>query len=614
MKRKISAFVLLIMLASLFAACGASPTNTPVPPPATTAAPAPTTAAPVAPTAAPATTAPVATTAAPPATTAAASPTAAAGAAYTIKPAPVAVPPPASAKKGGTLTIGQLGLPVGIAPLTVSANITNIRANIFNLIWTSGLVEYNYTSLEWTYDLAKDLKISADGKTYTFTLRNDIKWSDGTPITVDDFKYSFDNISKPNPSNPALSYSSLQDKLLIKGYEVDKAAGTVAATLDKSYNREVALNLINNTIAPKHVWDGKPFFDPAGNPEILKPTVTSGPYKVKSYDDKSQGVFERNANWHRGTPNFDEVIVKAFSPTVISEGLKNGQADVTVNAMPSAFFKDLSTSPNLDLKEWTSLQDNYRYIVFNTTRAPFDDKQLRLALAHTFDRNVLITAAEAGRATPAFSITAEESPFFPAENPRFPFDLAKAKSILEQGGYKLEGGKLMGKDGKPLTFKVSHSGNDPQGKGLATIAQAQFKLVGIDVEVESKDPQSYLTDLVTQKYDAGIGLVGDLVFPDPDTQKTFFIKEGVFNVAKFALPRIDEIFKDLGPVEQDTAKRKALYAEAFKLVTENVPSIAFYRVKSYVAVNKKVGGIDLSKFKGGYIHLNGGVANWYFTS
>jgi peptide/nickel transport system substrate-binding protein len=611
MRKKLSLILLTLLVAALLAACGDN-TPTPAASSTTAAAGAATTAASGAATTAAATTAAAPAVANTPLPTLPAQAPAATSSDTGVGPVGAWPTPPADAKKGGTLTIANAGPLSPTLPATGSStDVTAAYLNLTNLIWANGLLEFNYTTLKWQLDMAKDFKVDPTGKIFTFTLRPDLKWSDGSPITADDFQFTFENISKENKENPAFNYALLSDMKRISSYKGDAAAGTVTVTMNDVYARDIALYYVNFSPVPKKIWEGKPYFDPSNNPEIKKPSVVNGPYKIESYDPNTQGVFVANQYFHRGKPNFDKIILKPFAPNLVYEALKTGQADVSISLMPPSQFNEVKANADLKTYEWYGVQSEYRYIVYNTTKAPGNDKALRQAIGYALDRNAMIKLAENGRAVPQFTFTNENSPYFNPEINRYNYDIEKSKKILADAGYTLQGATLVGKDGQPVKFTLSHANEDVPGKLAATYVQAQLKQLGIDVTVEGKDGNTYLTALVTKKYDVGVGTTGGSVFPDPDTVKFFYTKDGVFNVAGYAVPRLDEIFAQASH-ELDNAKRKQLYGEAQKILTEDLPSQVFYAQIAYIAANKKVGGIVPSK--GGRIGLNYAVSGWYFTS
>jgi peptide/nickel transport system substrate-binding protein len=596
-KKKLSVLILAIFIATLLAACGSSttPTSGQTPATAATTAPAQATATRAAPTTAPAP------------TLAATQPSAS-----NVSGIPK-VPPlptlPAEAKKGGTLTVANAGpLPTNLPANPNTTETVGAWFNIRGLIWGPGLMSFNFTSLEWQLEYAEDLKVDESGKILTFKLRPDLKWSDGSPMTVDDFQYTFDNLSKPNKENPALNYARLADTARVASYKSDPATSTIVVTLAQAYARDLALYYSIYPPVPKKVWEGKPYLDGSNNPEIKKPTVVSGPYKIDNYDSGTQGTFVANPYYYRGKANFDTIVVKSFAPNLVYEAIKTGQADISFDVLPPSRYNEVKADTSVKTYEWTPANPNWRYIAYNTTAAPFNDKALRQAITHALDRDTLIRLAETGRAIPMYTFLTDNSPYYNPEVPKFAFSLDKAKKTLEESGYKLQGTSLLGKDGQPLKATLIHETTDAPGKLMATYLQAQLKQLGIEVQVEAREPQSYLSALVTKKYDFATSTTG-LVFPDPDTPKYFFVSDGVYNVAGLKNARVDELFK-IGSSELDTAKRKQIYKEIQSILAEEQAISIIYGRVPYIAASAKIGGIVPSK---GRIDENYAIATWYFN-
>ncbi|TMC68832.1 MAG: hypothetical protein E6J13_13175, partial [Chloroflexi bacterium] len=178
-----------------------------------------------------------------------------------------------AARKGGTLRASTLGgLPKVLHPYPEPQNNTTPASDAQNLIW-AGLISVDYDkTLDYRADpkrdLAKDLpKISSDGKTFTFTLRDDIKWSDGKPITAADFQFAWDQASKKE--NNWVALTTVVDR--IASFKTPDPK-TVEVTLKDQLARFLALG-IAGAIAPmpRQVWEGKPWLDATANPEVLKP-------------------------------------------------------------------------------------------------------------------------------------------------------------------------------------------------------------------------------------------------------------------------------------------------------------------------------------------------------
>ena len=179
-------------------------------------------------------------------------------------------------------------------------------------VWSGSLLRLDENTLDYEPNMAESYTISEDGLTFTFKLRQDLKWSDGQPMTAQDWQWAYDQATKPENEYPYLSqlefiksYKALDDHTLeIKIGEVyAPALGQMSGLI---------------TPLPKHVWEKLDWSDPEKNPEINNPTVVSGPYKLKEWKRDQYALFEANENyWYHGAPNITETPSK-LCPTLIS--------------------------------------------------------------------------------------------------------------------------------------------------------------------------------------------------------------------------------------------------------------------------------------------------------
>ncbi|NWJ44253.1 MAG: ABC transporter substrate-binding protein [Chloroflexi bacterium] len=590
-KKLYVAVALFMVVTSLLAACG---DNTATPVPATTAAAtkaattaAATTAAATtaAATTAAATTA-AATTAA--ATTAAAT-TAAAGSDYVLSPVKQ-VTPPAASKGGNFSEIIMAELPSDVHPYPSAATNSDTSSEIGHFIWGGSLASFSYVDLKWHLEAAKDLKVSSDFKTFTWTLRSDLKWSDGSAITVDDYQFAYDNASKNDKANPDNDYVGIEDLQRTTSFKTDSATGTIIQTLDKLYPSSLALaysTLV--TPVPKKVWDGKTWYDPTKNPEMSKPTVTSGPYMVASFDPKAALVLKPNPNWYRGKANFDQFTIKPGSAQIVLEAVKTGQVDWAEN-IPPAQYAQAKADPSLDAQvDWPIVNSSYRYIEYNTKHTPMDDKAFRQAIVFALDKDNLRKVAENGLGTAVASWILPNDPFYNKSLNDYKYSLDTSKKLLADAGYKLDGGKLLGKDGKQISLTVIFPTSSNPRKLIATYLQQQLAQLGIDIKVDGKEFNAYLQQLTkTKDWDISLSAAGG-GYPDPDSFRTSITSDSTQNNSGYSNKTVDDLFKQ-GIVEPDTAKRKVIYDQIQKILNDDVPISFLWTLPSPNAFAKKVTG------------------------
>jgi peptide/nickel transport system substrate-binding protein len=561
-------------VALLLAACSPAPSAAP------TSAPAPTTA----PTAAPASQ-----------PTTAAAPTSAA--------APTQAPTQAPTAQAATNTAGQSLVIASLAnlsktlhPYPDAASFTQSWTDAAILLWgdhaSGGLLMFDWNTLEYVPAMATDMpKVSADGKTYTFTLRNDVKWIDGSPITVDDFQFAWDNASKPE--NNFVGLDQLEE---ISSYRTpDK--NTIEITLNEQKARDVALGTVNSIgPVPKKVWENKAWNDATANPEILNPSVVLGPYRVQDFKIAEGAAFTAVNTYPGGQSKIPTVqILPGQQPTVAYESLKSGRANWAPN-IPPAQYQEAKSNPDLNMVEWTAANATYRTIEFNTARPFLSDKRVREALARAISRDDVLDVAEGGLATPQYSFIQPTNTKWSNGNvEKYDLDLDKAKQLLQDAGYKLQGSSLMGTDGQPIKLQVLFPTSSAPRAKIATYLQQQWKLLGVDVEVKGLDFNAY-TDQVGQKKDFDISLAayggGSL---DPELgPRAQLITGGQQNVTGYSNPQVDELFKQ-GASELDDAKRKQIYDQIQVLVNADLPQHYLYALKAFSPVSKKVTGVVASK-------------------
>lgn len=478
------------------------------------------------------------------------------------------------------------------------------------LIWGGGdggggLLSFDWEALDYRPAMATDMpRVSADGKTYTFTLHDNLKWSDGSPITVDDFVFAYDQASKEESKYVGLD--TLQD---IGSFRApDKS--TIEVTLKEARPRDLALGIVNAiSPVPKAVWSGRAWLDTATNPEILNPSVVIGPFKVQDYKIAEHGVFLPVDTYWVGRARVPQVEILANQqPTVAYESLKSGRASWVHNLPPSQ-YQDARANPDLRIQQWTAANASYRTLEFNLARPFLSDKRVRQALACAVSRQDVLDVAEQGLGVPQYS-------FIPPTNTRwvnngvekYDQDMARSQQLLQEAGYQLTNGQLIGQDGQPVHLQVLYpTSSGPRGK-IAAYLQQQYKQLGIEVEVKGLDFNAY-TDQVQNRRDFDISLAtyggGSL---DPDLgPRAQLLSTGQQNVTGYNNPQVDDLFKQ-GAAELDASRRKQIYDQIQALVNADMPSHYLYALDAIDAFSSKVQGV--ATHKGDRLDYNDALLQW----
>jgi len=492
---------------------------------------------------------------------------------------------PGTPTKGGTLTQAIVGTDAkSFHPyLTTDSPSGSYQGYVFGV----NLSQYDPKTLEhipfgatWT--------VSDDKKTYTFTLKN-IQWSDGQPLTTDDFVWTYQQAIKPENQYPYADNLSLIDSY------VAKDAHTLVVTLTDALT--VGLEAADAILPlPRHVWEKYPWGDPSKNPEISSPSVVSGMWKLKEWKQEDHATFEANDSYFDGRPKIDTFTIRVFgTPEVAFQALKSGQIDYNPSIQP-ADYKSAKALSKDTVYEWYPAVGEWSYIGFNLRHAPLQDPHVRHAIAYATDRKGLIDAAAFGLAKPIYAGFVQESPVFTADVEHYDFAVDKARDLLKQSGYTLDSSKkLLGKDGKQLSFKLLYPTSSKPREAIATILKQQLGDLGINVDVQGLEFQAYVSAIQSAPFDWDLQLGAWSTSIDPYWNKDIWSAKFVpdLNAGDYVNPQVESLFNQ-GSTQFDETKRKQIYAQIQQILATDEPNVFLYEPLTFVGMSKKVGGITVS--------------------
>jgi peptide/nickel transport system substrate-binding protein len=617
MRKRVPLLVALIMLVSLLlAACGDTPTNTAVSttaPAATTAATATTaaaattaatattaaaattaagtaTTAPAATTAAgTATTAPAATTAAGTATTAPAATTAAAAGGAVYNAGGISLPDPRgndkkapAGKAGGNLNLASPSDAKSLHPyLTSDATSTDWQ----NYVWGASLVASDLGTTQPTvnFDVATGLKVSDDKLTYTFTLKDTLKWSDGKPIVAQDYEFTYKNALDPANKWPYVAdYTDLIESVTAPD------AKTVVFKFKKAEIFAIAKASLNPL--PKHVWEGKNWSDPTQNPEIDKPTVVSGVWKLREWKRGQYIIFEKNTAYSIDTPAQLDTVTISIVPTRAAQvaKLKAGELDyVELNATEYQEAKGISTA---QVVEYYAAQSSWTYIGFNFRKSYLQDINLRKAMAQATPQKDIVDKLALGLGQAINSPVPASSPLYNPQTPKYDYNIQAATKTLTDAGYKINGGKLTDPKGQAIPkMKIYYNVDNKVREGIATAVQQTYKELGIELEIVPLEFQAYLEYIKKEPFDYDLFILGWRSTTTPET----------FNQVWKDIPELNsggwdtQVKKDVlalydrANAEFDVAKRKEIMGEIQVKTAQDLPYVFVFQVKNLIGVSNK---------------------------
>lgn len=432
----------------------------------------------------------------------------------------------------------------------------------------SGLVTLS-PDLEVAPDLARSWQVDPSGAIYTFTLRSDAVFHDGRPVTADDVLYAIERACDPAVGSPVAG-AYLGD---IVGCP-EKLAGS--ATRVSGAVRVDRLRVALRIDAPKAYFLSKLTYptsfvvDPGqveGDPGWLEHPNGTGPFQVAEHSAGERIVLERFPDFHSGAPWLDrvELDMRPIDPLTRYE---NGELDVTpVGALDMARVTDPLNPLRFEvLRGEGDLSVNY--LALNLRTAPFDDWNVRRALAQSIDRARLTQIVLLSAAVPVDTVLPPGLPGHAADANPYRYDPAAARRAVTDSAYG-DAGRL-----PPLTLHVAgESGSAPVAEALADMLEES--LPGLTVSVEQSPWDQFQAEIDAGTY--GMFLLGWAAdYPDPqDFLDLLFHSESPLNDTGYADPDVDA-WLEAARIERDETVRLSLYRKAERRVLEAAPWVPLY--------------------------------------
>ena len=476
---------------------------------------------------------------------------------------------------GGTLVEGEVGSPRFINPLLAISDADRdlsalTYAGLMGLSGTGTLVPV----------LAESYSVSADGKTYTFVLRKDAKFSDGTPVTASDVAFTVQKAQ-----DPALKSPEYADWSGVNVTVVDQR--TVRFTLSKPYAPFLGLTTLG--ILPAQLWQNIsneefPFSNLETNP------VGAGPFKVAGVSRDASGLIQsvslsENPYYALGRPYLDGIRFNFYSRT---EDLASALAS---GAVESAY--GISTQ-----KALTAPYARIFGVFWNPNENPvYARAEVRKALSLALDRNAIVTTVLGGYATaimgpvpPGGSV--KQVPIPQSENPT-----ATAAQVLESAGWTYDGNARLWKNAatkQTLASITLRTSNVPELKSVASAVKTAWEKLGISVDIELYEPGDLSQNVIRpRKYEAL--LYGMVVGRDQDLYAFWDSQERNdpgLNIALYANKTVDALLEEARS-SADESLRAADLQKIEDIVAADYPAAFIYAPDFTYVVPSDLNGVEL---------------------
>lgn len=494
--------------------------------------------------------------------------------ALAVAAASFAAGPALAQKKGGSLTVGlELDI-AGFDPLKVGVYDTavNIAASLL-LETLVGLDENGKAKPK----LALSWSSADDFKTWTFKLRPDVKFHDGTPFNAAAVAWNF--ARQKDPKNNCRCAVYIANTLSV---EAPDDLTVVYKLKDPAVNFPVLL-----TRPDQNSTVHSPTAIQAKGDDYNRNPVGTGPFVLKSWTAGDRMVVERNPNyWNKALPNLDRVVLRPLPDSQSRfASLKSGETDLV--------WADEFEADNIErAKKDSSLQvltyagSGAGVNAINTKVPPLDDVRVRQALVMALDRKKMSQALTNGLARPASNPYGDGSWVKCKDDGALPEDPKKAAALIKEYG-------------KPVEIKGLFTAT-PRGRAAAQIYQQLWKNIGVNMEIEMVDQATFPPRAFQRKFEVIGWRIVD--FPDPDVQMfANFYSKSFLNLAGFSDPALDKALEN-ARLTPDEAKRTEYYCEASRIINQNATWFWTFQNTYYAMAKAKVKGVP--KLYGGVIDVS----------
>lgn len=415
---------------------------------------------------------------------------------------------------------------------------------------------------------------SADGRQLTFALRPNVRWSDGQPFSARDVAFTFQLVQKILPGTYGYlgDVSTPNDSTAVFAFSRPFTPGLY----------ELGLQLI----VPEHIWKNiaDPLKDPNPNP------VATGPFtQVTNFQTQVYEVHKNPYYWEAGKPYIEGVRVPAYAANEqVDLAVANGDTDWADVFIPNVDKTYVSKDP-AHRSYWFPKIGGTVHLLLNTTKKPFDDPNVRKAIAMAINRNQINLVAMSGYVEPAkaYGIGPRYQPWLnPAalkEGDWTTYDVAKANQLLDEAGLKRgSGGTRMLTDGSPMKYDLIVGATSTDWVASSRVVAQNLKSVGINVNVRPQDYGAVIDEMQKGQFDMAHAWITEGVTPydfflnamSSRTKKPLGVTSPV-NFQRFADPRADKLLDQL-VATADEAQQKQIVDQLQVLYVEDAPAVSLF--------------------------------------
>jgi peptide/nickel transport system substrate-binding protein len=456
-----------------------------------------------------------------------------------------------------------------------------------------GLMDYKPGTTDLVPDLAESFTVSPDGQTYTFKLRQGVKFHNGRELKAADVKYSLDRVVQPETQSPGAGFfDSIQGFADVSTGKAKELSGietpddyTVVFHLtrpDAPFLHKMALNFSH--VVPKEEVEKY-------GADFGKHPVGTGAYKMTEWTLGQRIVFERNPDYfHKGLPHLDKIVFEVGQePVVALLRLQRGEVDIAGDGIPPAKFLEVMQDPTYKDLIIQGSQLHTGYVTMNVKAKPFDDVRVRQAVNMAINKDRIIRIIN-GRAKPANQPLPPSMPGYAADYKGYAYDVDGAKKLMADAG-----------QGSGFTTDLYVANTDPQPR-IAQAIQQDLAQIGIKAEIKSLAQANVIAAGGDEKqstmiWSGGMAWIAD--FPDPSNFYGPILGcggavPGGWNWSWYCNADLDKRAAEADSIADPakTAEREAKWRDIFLDVMKDAPWAPIFNEQRYTIRSARMGGDD----------------------
>lgn len=422
------------------------------------------------------------------------------------------------------------------------------------LVWKDDTQFVPQLAYQWSYN--------EEENSYTFKLREDVEWHDGTDFTAQDVVFTYE-YTEEHP------HQWVNNSIVDSVQAVDQH--TVKLYLSKPYAPFLQDVAGTQPIMPKHIWESVAVPEESLAPEAV---IGTGPYRLADYS-KEHGsyLYQANKSYYLGQPAVEEIKFVKVAAEMAPAALKEGS--VNAASIPAEVVEDMEAA---GLTVITSPPSWNGKLTINHQKEPLSSKEFRQALAYAIDRQTLVQVVFRGNAIAGSpGMIPPTSVWYNPDTPQYEYDPAKARQLIEELGYNRLDNGYFSKDGQLLQLSLIAAADY---KDLGQFITQQLEQVGIDIDFQTLEGKT--VDARVAAWDFDLSIYGHGAIFDPSILHRATLGEWLHSARYSANQELSRLL-EAQLTEMDPAQRKDMVFQIQELYAQDLPALTLYYPKWYWA-------------------------------